>query len=86
VTTVAGTAPTLPVTVTATMSDGTGIWTVKGLTLQSGDIISVTAQVTGDTICNAVTATVAAAQTVTPTITETPNSGYTIGWSRNRRQ
>jgi TolA-binding protein len=65
----------------------TGIWTVNGLTLQSGDIISVTAQVTGDTVSNAATATVAAAaQTVTPTIIETPNSGYTSGWSRNGRQ
>jgi len=90
-TAVAGANVVLSVNGTAQPSvtaDGNGNWTVVGLTLATGNIISVTAQVSGDTVSNAATATVVAvaAQTVTPTTSETPNSGYTSGWSRNRRE
>ncbi len=58
-------------TVQTTISNASGNWTVTGLTLAAGDSISVTAQVGGDTVSQAATATVQAApvQTPTPTIT-----------------
>ena len=53
----------------------TGAWTVNGLTLAAGKTISVTAQVTGDTVSSAATATVEqAATTTTVTSSENPST------------
>ncbi|TGE40182.1 cell wall-binding protein [Desulfosporosinus fructosivorans] len=83
-TAVAGASVVLSVNGTAkpaVTADGSGNWTISGLTLATGDAISVTAQSTGETVSNAATATVAAApvpvQTATPTIMGTPTAGNT---------
>jgi hypothetical protein len=58
-------------TAQATTADSSGNWTVTGPTLATGDSISVTAQVGGDTVSQAATATVQAAPVQTPTLTIT---------------
>ena len=44
----------------AVYADGSGDWTVSGLSLTAGETISVTAQINGDTVSSAATATVLA--------------------------
>jgi hypothetical protein len=58
-------------TAQAATADSSGNWTVTGPTLATGDSISVTAQVGGDTVSQAATATVQAAPVQTPTLTIT---------------
>ncbi|SPF43466.1 conserved exported hypothetical protein [Candidatus Desulfosporosinus infrequens] len=63
----------------AVTADASGNWTVTGLTLVSGNTISVTALATGDTISNAATVTVQASSS-TPwkyTVTPIASSAYT---------
>jgi hypothetical protein len=55
----------------AVTANGSGDWTVNGLTLTSGEVISVTAQALGDAVSNPATATVAAAPAQNSTINPT---------------
>ncbi len=60
-------------TAQTTTADSSGSWTVSGPTLNENDIISVTAQVTGDTVSQAESATVEAASAQTASVqTQTP--------------